>query len=395
MFVDLPCDEPNAVRRLMDVHLATSERKDADEPRAADRILRSIVYLPHTVQQQASRLIASPRTFNLVVSNIPGPREPLYMCGCELERAYPVVPLADNHALSIGITTVRDRRLLRPLQRPRSRCRTPTRWPGRSIARSTSCWPAASSRARTRRRHSLPLTPLGPGAARLVSMRSDAFRAAAEAKDFSAAEDLFAEDVVFRSPVVFKPYEGRDALRCCSARSSQVFEDFRYVEQVETGDAAVLMFEARVGDRELQGVDILRFDDEGRIREMIVMVRPMSGMHALAEAMQASSSAGLARLRRPRRTTTRGARQVEIKKVGVLGCGLMGHGIAQICAQAGWDVVVREVDQEQARQGHRQDREAARAGRSRRARSSRRTPTPSAGGSRAPSTTPTSPTATW
>jgi diacylglycerol O-acyltransferase len=109
MFVDLPCDEPNAVRRLMDVHLATSERKDADEPRAADRLLRSIVYLPHTVQQQASRLIASPRTFNLVVSNIPGPREPLYMCGCELERAYPVVPLADKHALSIGITTIADR----------------------------------------------------------------------------------------------------------------------------------------------------------------------------------------------------------------------------------------------------------------------------------------------
>jgi diacylglycerol O-acyltransferase / wax synthase len=109
MFVDLPCDEPNAVRRLMDVHLATSERKDAGEPRAADRILRSIVYLPHALQQQASRLIASPRTFNLVVSNIPGPREPLYMCGCELERAYPVVPLADRHALSIGITTIGDR----------------------------------------------------------------------------------------------------------------------------------------------------------------------------------------------------------------------------------------------------------------------------------------------
>ena len=109
MFVDLPCDEPNAVRRLMDVHLATSERKDAGEPKAADRILRSIVYLPHTVQQQASRLIASPRTFNLVVSNIPGPREPLYMCGCELERAYPVVPIADHHALSVGITTIGDR----------------------------------------------------------------------------------------------------------------------------------------------------------------------------------------------------------------------------------------------------------------------------------------------
>ena len=56
-----------------------------------------------------------------------------------------------------------------------------------------------------------------------------------------------------------------------------MFEDFRYLEQVETGDTAVLMFEARVGERELQGVDILRFGGDERIAEMTVMVRPMSG----------------------------------------------------------------------------------------------------------------------
>ena len=122
-------------------------------------------------------------------------------------------------------------------------------------------------------------------------MRSDAFRAAAEAKDFSAAQELFAEDVVFRSPVVFKPYEGRDALMVLLGAVSRVFEDFRYLEQVESGDAAVLMFAAKVGDREVQGVDILRYDGEGRIAEMVVMVRPMSGMHALAEAMQAQLDA--------------------------------------------------------------------------------------------------------
>jgi hypothetical protein len=117
-------------------------------------------------------------------------------------------------------------------------------------------------------------------------MRSDAFRAAAETKDFSAAQDLFREDVSFRSPVVYKPYEGRDALMVLLGAVAQVFQDFRYVEQVESGDAAVLMFEARVGEREVQGVDILRYDGEGKIREMIVMVRPMSGVNALAEAMQ-------------------------------------------------------------------------------------------------------------
>jgi hypothetical protein len=117
-------------------------------------------------------------------------------------------------------------------------------------------------------------------------MRSDAFRAAAEAKDFGAAEDLFAEDAVFRSPVVYKPYEGRDQIHVLLSAVVQVFEDFRYLEQVETGDAAVLMFEARVGDKQLQGVDILKFGPDDRIVEMTVMVRPMSGVHALAEGMQ-------------------------------------------------------------------------------------------------------------
>ena len=66
----------------------------------------------------------------------------------------------------------------------------------------------------------------------------------------------------------------------------QVFEDFRYTDQIETGDTAVLVFEARVGEREVQGVDILRFGDDGRVVELTVMVRPMSGMHALAERMR-------------------------------------------------------------------------------------------------------------
>jgi ketosteroid isomerase-like protein len=117
-------------------------------------------------------------------------------------------------------------------------------------------------------------------------MKSDHFRAAAESKDFSAIDELFAEDVTFRSPVVFKPYEGREAVATLLGAVAQVFEDFRYTDQVETGDVATLAFSARVGDRELDGIDHLRFDSEGRVREMLVYVRPMSGMHALAEAMQ-------------------------------------------------------------------------------------------------------------
>jgi hypothetical protein len=117
-------------------------------------------------------------------------------------------------------------------------------------------------------------------------MQSDRFRAAAEAKDFSAIDQLFAEQVVFRSPVVYKPYEGRDAVAMLLGAVVQVFEDFRYTDQVETGGAAALAFSARVGERELDGVDYLHFDSEGRVDRMAVFVRPMSGVNALAEAMQ-------------------------------------------------------------------------------------------------------------
>ena len=117
-------------------------------------------------------------------------------------------------------------------------------------------------------------------------MKSDPFKRAAESKDFSQLDELFAEDVVFRSPVVFKPYEGRDTVAVLLGAIAQVFEDFRYLEQVETGDAAVLFFEATVGDRQVQGVDILKFGDGDRIVEMTVMLRPMSGVMAVAERMQ-------------------------------------------------------------------------------------------------------------
>ena len=117
-------------------------------------------------------------------------------------------------------------------------------------------------------------------------MISDRFRAAAEQKDFSAIDELFAEDASFRSPVVFKPYEGREAIAVLLGAVVQVFEDFRYTDQVETGDAAALAFSARVGDRELDGIDFLQFDSDGRISELAVYIRPMSGVNALAEAMR-------------------------------------------------------------------------------------------------------------
>jgi SnoaL-like domain len=116
-------------------------------------------------------------------------------------------------------------------------------------------------------------------------MKSDAFRKAVEAKDLSAIDELFAEDVSFRSPVVYKPYHGREAVGTLLGAVAQIFEDFRYTDHTETGDTATLAFSARVGEKELDGIDLVRFDEDGKIREMMVFIRPMSGVIALAEAM--------------------------------------------------------------------------------------------------------------
>jgi hypothetical protein len=115
------------------------------------------------------------------------------------------------------------------------------------------------------------------------------FRAAIEAQDLEAAMALMADDVVFRSPVVFKPYQGRDTVAMLLGAVSRVFEDFRYDREIGALDASdhALVFRARIGDRELEGCDFLHTNEQGMIDEMCVMVRPLSGAHALADAMKA------------------------------------------------------------------------------------------------------------
>lgn len=108
LFVDLPCGEPDPLERLMRVHADVGGRRADADPERADAAIKAIGYAPRPVQRLVSHAAASPRMFNLVISNIPGPRVPVWMLGCRLEDAYPVVPLADRHALSIGMTTVRD-----------------------------------------------------------------------------------------------------------------------------------------------------------------------------------------------------------------------------------------------------------------------------------------------
>lgn len=106
-------------------------------------------------------------------------------------------------------------------------------------------------------------------------------------RDLSSLPELLAESVVFRSPMAHSPYPGSATASAILNTVIQVFEDFRYHRQLATADglSVVLEFSARVNGRELKGIDMIRFDEQGKIVEFEVMVRPMSGLQALGEEM--------------------------------------------------------------------------------------------------------------
>ncbi|MEU6225558.1 nuclear transport factor 2 family protein [Streptomyces sp. NPDC047042] len=116
-----------------------------------------------------------------------------------------------------------------------------------------------------------------------------AFREAVDARDLDAVEALLAEDIVFTSPVVFRPYTGKAITASILRAVIRVFEDFRYEREIGAPDSRdhALVFRARVGGRELQGCDFLHLDENGLIDELTVMVRPLSAAQELAAAMGA------------------------------------------------------------------------------------------------------------
>jgi hypothetical protein len=118
------------------------------------------------------------------------------------------------------------------------------------------------------------------------------FRAAVERKDASRLGEVLAADVHFRSPVVFAPYEGRDTVAALlQVVGGILLPALRYRWQVREGDREVLCFTSRVGERDVEGVDLLRYDDDGLVAELVVMMRPASGLVAVRDAIAAALQA--------------------------------------------------------------------------------------------------------
>jgi SnoaL-like protein len=115
----------------------------------------------------------------------------------------------------------------------------------------------------------------------------NAFRAAVEAKDLDAMEAALHPDVVFRSPAVFRPYEGREQVMQLLGHVIEVLQDFVYTDELQGEGTHALVFEAQVGDRRVEGLDHLTLDADGKVTQLVVMIRPLSGLMAVAEQMSA------------------------------------------------------------------------------------------------------------
>jgi SnoaL-like domain len=113
------------------------------------------------------------------------------------------------------------------------------------------------------------------------------FRLAVEAKDLAAMAGVLREDVVLHSPVLFRGFEGREVVLGVLTHVAATLEDLRYTDELAEDDTVVLRFKARVGERELEGIDFLELDENGRVAELTVFMRPMSALKAFNEQMAA------------------------------------------------------------------------------------------------------------
>jgi hypothetical protein len=136
-----------------------------------------------------------------------------------------------------------------------------------------------------------PSKTLQPAVARSLAAWHDML----SRRDFSQLHTLVHADAVFRSPMAFKPYASAPAVLLILRTVITIFEDFSYHRQLASDDGlnVVLEFSARVGDKQLKGIDLIRFDEAGLITDFEVMIRPLSGLQALGEQMGARLAAVL------------------------------------------------------------------------------------------------------
>lgn len=111
------------------------------------------------------------------------------------------------------------------------------------------------------------------------------FRVAAESKDVALMTETLREDVVLHSPILFRGFEGRDVVGQVLTHVAATLEDLTYVDELAGENTVCLRFKANVGDRQLEGIDFLELDGDGKVAELTVFMRPLSAITAFNERM--------------------------------------------------------------------------------------------------------------
>jgi SnoaL-like domain len=111
------------------------------------------------------------------------------------------------------------------------------------------------------------------------------FRRAAEAKDVELMTEALREDVELHSPVLFRGFEGREMVGAVLTHVAAVLEDLTYIDEAVGDGTVVLRFKAMVGDKQLEGVDYLTLDEDGKVADLTVFMRPMSALTAFNAQM--------------------------------------------------------------------------------------------------------------
>ncbi|HEY4779740.1 MAG TPA: nuclear transport factor 2 family protein [Solirubrobacterales bacterium] len=112
------------------------------------------------------------------------------------------------------------------------------------------------------------------------------FRVAAESKDVDLMTETLREDVVLHSPILFRGFEGREMVGQVLTHVAATLEDLTYVDELAGENRVCLRFKARVGDREIEGIDFLELDGDGKVTELTVFMRPLSAITAFNEQMK-------------------------------------------------------------------------------------------------------------
>lgn len=117
----------------------------------------------------------------------------------------------------------------------------------------------------------------------------DRWHALLESRDLAALDQILADDAVFHSPIVHTPQQGKEITKFYLTAAFHVLFDsgFRYVREVVSDTDAVLEFTAEIDGVHVNGVDMIRWDADGRIDDFKVMIRPLKAVNLLHRMMGA------------------------------------------------------------------------------------------------------------